>query len=308
MTPCAGNLIERAVAGACALLGWWACAAATAAAAGSPLPSGEIQRALVVAETAIEVRAYKPASYRGGPLLISFHGLSRNTERYLDAAKPLAERHGLLLVVPLFDRARFPYWRYQGLGITRQSRRVTSGPIPVEPPETWTSTLITGLIEEIRRLEGNPGLDYYLIGHSAGGQIGNRMAAFGLHAARRIVVANPSSYVAPTRAARFPYGFGALPQSLSNDDALRRYLAQPMTILAGTDDVLDRDLDVRPLAMDQGATRFERARNVFNMAQALARARGWPFNWRLVEVRGVGHDVRAMYGGQEIDSALFGTQ
>ena len=277
------------------------------AALASPFPAGESERNVVVAGTVVEVHAYKPAGYRGGPLLVSFHGLSRNVERYLAATKPVAERHGMLLVVPLFDRARFPYWRYQGLGITRQSRRITTGPIPVEPPEAWTSVLILGLIDEIRRLEDNPGLDYYLIGHSAGGQVANRFAAFGMHAAKRVVAANPSSYLAPTRSARFPYGFGALPQSLSNDELLRRYLAQPMTILAGTDDVLDRDLDVRPLAMEQGATRYERARNVFDMAQAAARARGWTFNWRLVEVPGVGHDVEAMYGGKPLDAALFGT-
>lgn len=274
----------------------------------APLPIGESTRKVAVADTVIEVHAYKPADYHGGPLLVSFHGLSRNVERYLGAAKPVAERHGMLLVMPLFDRARFPYWRYQGLGITRESRRVTSGPIPVEPPETWTSALITQLIEEIRRLEGNPGLDYYFIGHSAGGQIANRMAAFGAHAARQFVVANPSSFVAPTRNVRFPYGFGALPQTMSNDNALRHYLARPMTILAGTQDVLDDNLDMRPAAMAQGATRYERARNIFNMAQSLAHANGWPFNWRLVEVRGVGHDVASMYGGNEIDIALFGTQ
>jgi len=121
-------------------------------------------------------------------------------------------------------------------------------------------------------------------------------------------VANPSSYVQPTLTARFPYGFDALPQSLSNDDVLRRYLAQPMTILVGTDDVLNKSLDMRPAAMAQGATRYERARNVFDMAQALARARGWTFNWRLIEVQGAGHDVQAMYGGNEIDIALFGVQ
>jgi len=283
-------------------------ALAVTTATAAPLPVGESAREVVVANTVIQVHAYKPAGYRGGPLLVSFHGLSRNVERYLSAARPVAERHGMLLVMPLFDRARFPFWRYQGLGITRQNRRVTSGPIPVEPQETWTSTLITGLIEEIRRLEGNPGLDYYFIGHSAGGQIVNRMAAFGAHAARQFVVANPSSFVAPTRTARFPYGFGALPEAMLTDDALRRYLARPMTILAGTDDMLDDNLDTRPAAMAQGATRYERAQNVFSTAQSLARARGWAFNWRLVEVRDVGHDVGAMYGGNEINIALFGTQ
>ena len=274
----------------------------------APIPLGQSSRKVAVANEVIEVHAYKPVGYHGGPLLVSFHGLSRNVERYLGAAKPVAERHGMVLVMPLFDRTRFPYWRYQGLGITRQSRGVTSGPIPVEPPETWTSVLITGLIDELRRLEGNPGLEYYLVGHSAGGQIVNRMAAFGAHAARQFVVANPSSFVAPTRDARFPYGFGALPQTMSNDDTLRDYLARPMTILAGTQDVLEDNLDMRPAAMAQGATRYERAQNIFNMPQSLARANGWPFNWRLVEVRGVGHDVEGMYGGNEIDTAFFGAQ
>lgn len=303
------HFIERLFARlACGNLALLLTAMTSTSAAVSPLPIGVSARDVVVAGTAIEVHAFKPAGYRGGPLLVSFHGLSRDMERYLGAAKPVAERHGMLLVMPLFDRARFPYWRYQGLGITGQKRSVTSGPIPVEPTETWTSTLISGLIDELRRAEGKPGLAYYVIGHSAGGQIANRMAAFGAHAARQFVVANPSSFVAPTRDARFPYGFGALPRAMSSDDALRRYLARPMTILAGTDDVSDDNLDTRSAAMAQGATRYERARNVFNMARSLAHARGWAFSWRLVEVRGVGHDVQAMYGGNEIDIALFATQ
>ena len=32
--------------------------------------------------------------------------------------------------------------------------------------------------------------------------------------------------------------------------------------------------------------------NVFNAAKTLAQARGWTFNWRLVELPGVGHNVR----------------
>jgi len=279
------------------------------AALASPLPTGESQRDLVINGVVIEVHVYKPANYHGGPLLVSFHGLSRDITRYLAAAKPIADRHGMLLVLPLFDRARFPYWRYQGLGITRQSRRVTAGPIPVEPPETWTSVLITRVIEEIRRAEGKPALHYYLMGHSAGGQLANRIAAFAARDATRIriLVANPGSYVQPTRAARFPYGFGALPDPLSDDAMLQRYLAQPMTILTGTADALDENLDRRPAAMAEGANRHERARNVFNTARALARERRWKFNWHLIEVPGVGHDVEAVYKSPQASLALFGT-
>jgi poly(3-hydroxybutyrate) depolymerase len=280
----------------------------SAACIAAPIPIGESQRDVTVADAVIEVHAYKPQTYRGGPLLVTFHGLSRHTERYLAAAKPIADRHAMLLVSPLLDRERFPYWRYQGLGITRQSRRVTSGPIPVEPAEAWTSRLVVQLIDEVRRAEGNPTLDYYLLGHSAGGQMANQMAAFAVHDAKRVVVANPSSYVQPTRAARFPYGFGALPDPMSTDAMLQRYLAQPLTILAGTADILSKNLDVRPPAMAQGATRYERARNVFDHARGVARERGWKFNWRLVEVPGIGHDVKGMYGSSQADLALFGKQ
>jgi poly(3-hydroxybutyrate) depolymerase len=276
------------------------------AAHAEPLPFGLGQRTIDIDGTPIEVYTYKPEGYSDGPLLVTFHGLGRHIEPYLDAAKSIADRHGMLVVLPLFDRKRFPYWRYQGLGIARQSRRVASGPLPVKPRSEWTSELIVKLIDRIRADEGSPNVDYYLMGHSAGGQIANRLAAFTPNHAKRIVVTNPSSYVAATRLARFPYGFGDLPAELSDDAALRRYLAQPITIFLGTADVLSRDLDVLPPAMRQGSTRHERGLNVFRAAQALARENGWPFNWSLVEVPDVGHDVQRMFRSPQSSAALFG--
>ena len=278
----------------------------TACARAAPLPVGGSVEDLDVDGIALEVFTYKPANYAGGPLLVSFHGLSRANERYLDATREIADRHGLLVVLPHFDRERFPYWRYQALGITRQSRRVVTGPIPVEPRGAWTAGIILKLVDRIRANEGRPDLDYYFIGHSAGAQIANRMAAFVPTKARRIVVANPSSYVAPTPAARFPYGFGDLPESLANEAAIRRYLSQPVTIMVGTADVLvTPDLDVRPEAMHQGATRYERGRAIYAAAEALAKKNGWPFNWRLIEVPGVGHDATGMYRPRYLEDALF---
>ncbi len=272
----------------------------------APLPPGDHALTIDLDGTPVEIFTYKPGNYSGGPLLVSFHGLSRNVDRYREATKVIADQRGMLVVLPLFDRARFPYWRYQALGITRTSRNVLQGPIAVEPESAWTAALIARLIDRVRADEGRPDLDYFLIGHSAGGQIANRLAAFAPHRAKRIVVANPSSYVQPTREARFPYGFGDLPETMNGEAAIRRYLAQPVTLLVGTADVHDKDLDVRPAAMRQGATRHERARNMFHAAREVARANGWPFNWRLIEVPGVGHDVRGMYASEQALAALSG--
>ena len=161
------------------------------------------------------------------------------------------------------------------------------------------------IIDSVRAAEGRPDLGYSLIGHSAGGQTLSRFAAFVPHAAKHIVIANPSTYLWPSRDERFPYGFGGLPSTLSDDAALRRYLAQPVIILLGTADVeRGADLNVREGAERQGYNRLERGRNAFRATQQLALQRGWAFNWKLLEVQDVGHSARRMLGSTQAQAAL----
>lgn len=270
-----------------------------------PLPGGAARRTVDIDGMPIDVHTYKPDHYGGGPLLISLHGLGRNARGYRDYAAPLADRLGLLVVAPLFDRARFPTWRYQAGGIVRAQNQVATGDMTVEPAEDWTGRIILKVIDAVRVAEGRPDLPYYLIGHSAGGQALSRFAAFVPNSARRIVIANPSTYVWPTRAERFPYGFGGLPAALADDAAIRRYLAQPVTILLGTTDVRrDADLNVRDGAERQGTNRHERGLNAFRAARDVAQARRWPFNWRLIEVDGVPHNARRMFDSLQAMAAL----
>jgi len=260
------------------------------------LPQGAAQRTLNIAGTPIEIYTYKPAHYAGGPLLLSLHGLARNAQGYRNHAVALADRHGFLVVAPLFDRERFSTWRYQQGGMVRPSSRDGEGDLRLEPREQWTGYQFLRIIEAVRTLENAPRLPYYLLGHSAGGQTLSRFAAFIPHEARRIVIANPSTWLWPARDARFPFGFGGLPDELASDTVLQRYLAQPITVLLGTADVKTTpDLNVSPPAMRQGENRYERGRNVYRAAQALAAERGWPFNWQLVEVPEVGHSAARMF-------------
>jgi pimeloyl-ACP methyl ester carboxylesterase len=270
-----------------------------------PLPGGTAHRTVDIDGAPIELHTYKPEHYGGGPLLVTLHGLGRNAGGYRDYAKPLADRLGLLVVAPLLDRARFPTWRYQAGGIVRAQNQAATGDMPVEPAEDWTGRLILKVIDAVRAMEGRPDLPYYLIGHSAGGQALSRLAAFVPNSARRIVIANPSTYVWPTRAERFPYGFGGLPAALADDAAIRRYLAQPVTILLGTADVnRDADLNVREGPERQGTNRHERGLNAFRAARAAAEAHRWPFNWRLIEVEGVAHSARRMFDSPQAAQAL----
>lgn len=268
-----------------------------------PFPEGKSQRSIDIAGESIDIHAYKPPGYAGGEILLVLHGLGTNAPGYRDYAIPLADRLGFLVIAPLFDRARFPTWRYQTGGIVRDQR--TTDPFTVEPESRWMGTTFLAIIEAVRSAESRPSLAYSMAGHSAGGQTLSRFAAFMPHTARRLIIANPSTYVWPSREERFPYGFGGMPSTLSDDAALRRYLAQPITLLLGTADLRrDNNLNVREAAERQGFTRYERGHNAYNAARQLATEKGWPFHWKLIEVPGVGHSARRMLGSTEAETAL----
>jgi len=266
----------------------------------APLPVGPARGELPDPAEPIALFSYKPPTYRGGPLLVICHGVGRNAEDYRNFAITLAERFGALVVAPLFDKERFPLARYQRGGLVGADGKV-------QPAEKWTYAFIPRIVARVRELEGKPDLPYYLIGHSAGGQFLVRLAAFMPGAAERIIAANAGSHLFPTREADFGYGFGGLPPELSGDDVSRRYPAAPLTLYQGTGDtVADPSMDSSPPAMRQGPNRLARGRAAFAAAQALAKARGWEFNWRIVETEGIGHDAALMFAAKAAGDAIFG--
>lgn len=268
-----------------------------------PYPAGSSQRSVSIGGETIELFAYKPAQYKDGPVLLVLHGLGTNAPGYRNYAIPIADQLGMLVIAPLFDRKRFPVWRYQTGGIVRDQR--VEGEFTVEPEARRMGRTFLDIIDSVRAAEGRTDLGYSLIGHSAGGQTLSRFAAFMPHTAKHIVIANPSTYLWPSRDERFPYGFGGLPPALSDDAVLRRYLAQPVTVLLGTADIeRGADLNVREGAERQGYNRLERGRNAFRAAQQLAQQRGWTFNWKLVEVPDVGHSARRMLGSAQAQAVL----
>lgn len=299
-------LPPRRLASACrcgwrALLLGWICFAPLATAA---LPEGSGQVQLTAGGETFDAWTYKPAGYRGGPLLMVFHGLGRDAAAYRDAARPLADRFGLLVVAPLFDAKRFPGWRYHSAGLVRERFAAGVEEFPLEPVDQWAGPQVLSLVDAARQAEGRPGLGYLLLGHSAGGQMLSRVAAFTPTAARGILIANPSSFLWPSLDRRFPYGFGGLPERLADEAALRRYLNQPLTVITGTADTGAKDLDTRPGAMAQGANRHERAIAFYREAERLARSRGWTFGWQLYIVPGTGHSAREMFAASPASTAI----
>jgi poly(3-hydroxybutyrate) depolymerase len=241
------------------------------------------------------VFTYRPAGCSDPSLLLVFHGIARNARTYRDDARALADRLCLLVVAPLFDRQAFPGWRYQRGGIVKGAA--------VQDARDFTGRLVLDLVDWVRRQEGRP-IAYSLFGHSAGGQFVDRLAAFVPSEARRIVVANAGSYVFPSLEIDAPFGLGKVYSAAEGEAALRRYLEQPLTIYLGQGDTRDDERNDYPEALAQGASRYQRGVNVFNAAKTLAQTRGWQFNWRLVELPGVGHDARKMLAAPQASEAL----
>jgi hypothetical protein len=259
----------------------------------APLTTG--RQVIDINGTPTVVFTYRAARCSDPALLLVFHGNARNARTYRDDARPLADRLCLLVVAPVFDKHAFPTWRYQRGGIVKGA--------VVQNARDWTGTLVLDLVAWARQQEGRP-LAYSFFGHSAGAQFLDRLAAFVPTEARRIVIANAGSYVFPSLEVDAPYGLGKVYLGTDGEAALRRYLEQPLTIYLGQGDTRDDERNDHPEALAQGASRYQRGLNVFNAAKTLAQARGWKFNWRLVELPGVGHNARKMLAAPQASEAL----
>jgi poly(3-hydroxybutyrate) depolymerase len=261
------------------------------------LPAGTDKISVKAGGKELTVFTYKSDNYKDGPLVLVFHGTNRNAEEYRDWAKVIADRTRGIVATPLFGKDDFPVASYQLGGLMKAGK--------LQPEADWTWSLVPKLADELRKREGRPDMSYYLIGHSAGGQFLIRLAGFVKTDATRIVASNPGSLLFPTEEMPFPYGFGELPEKLGKEAALKRFLAQPITLYLGTaDTVQDKNFPKGPLASKQGDSRYERGKNAFKTAEKLAKEKKWDFGWKVVEAEGIGHVAAEMFKNNKCLEAL----
>jgi hypothetical protein len=268
----------------------------TLSAKAATIPEGTHQRSVDLGGVNFEILTFRPKRCIPVAMLLVFHGLHRGVLDNLDDLHKISDELCLVEAVPLFDEKRFPGWRYQKGGVVYRGK--------ILPADQWTGNFVLRLIDWIRQSQGDPRLPYILIGHSAGGQFLSRFAAYTANQALRVIIANPSSYVLPSLDVDAPFGFKDIYPPKQAEAALRDYLAQPVTMVLGKDDIGNKDLDEEPAALAQGRNRYVRGMNTFRTAQTEASRRGWPFQWQLVELPGVGHSTDEVFASKVVKQLL----
>ncbi len=263
-----------------------------------PFPVGSGVVTVDFKGTPLNLHYYKPGSYSGQQFIVVFHGASRTAARYRNSSVLMAERSHSLVVVPEFDAERFPNRTYQFGGVFREDGSVAE-------PDEWTYAYVPLIVDYIQEREGDPDMTHFFLGFSAGGQFTGRMTAMQDSEAERIVVTSSGSCIFPTREMRFGLGFGGLPDHLSDDERIRRFLAQPITVYIGTNDTELAQLPTGS-AYDQGVHRYSRNIRWFNEAMDLAYENEWEFNWRLVIADGPAHTPKEVFDHPQTENALFG--
>jgi len=228
-------------------------------------------------------------------ILFAMHGAERDAQYQIETWKDIANDYKVMVFAPEFTSALFPAnneYQYGGVSLF-------SGSWMEKDKAKWTVSVIEAMFDFIKQQTNNSAAKYDIWGHSAGSQFTHRLMFFLPEARVRMAVASNSGvWIIPSLTG---YGEGSYsyPHSLKGtpytEEDLKTYFSRPLIVHLGTADLVqDSAFPTGDAAMAQGASRYARGNYFFNFAKDAAAAGSYTFNWRKVEVTGVGHNSRRM--------------
>jgi poly(3-hydroxybutyrate) depolymerase len=239
----------------------------------------------------ITVYTYLPRRLQpdAAPIVFILHGHHKTAKGYRDDWGRHADRHGFMVVAPLFDAKAWGGGAYSYTSVIGKDGKL-------QDESRWSYSVIEHLFDAIKAATGNKSSRYFLYGFSEGGQFVHRLVLL-LPDARyaRAIVGTPGWYTLPRFDVRFPYGLGRWP---ATETSLKKSLERDVVLLLGGNDTDPNDEDLRRTrqALAQGANRLERGQNFFKEAEARAAQLNAAFGWRLRVVEGAAHEPRKMSG------------
>jgi len=228
------------------------------------------------------------------PILMSFHGGSRNADDYRDYWTDIANNSNFMVFAPEFQSGDFSSDEYNLGNVFDDGDNPSNG--TYNQQEEWTFSMLDLLFEYIKTEVNGTQETYNGWGHSAGSQFLHRFVLFMPESKLNIAVcSNAGWYTVPESEINFPYG---LDQSQLDTNRLNLAFSKKLYLHLAEDDTDPNSSSLRHNEVvdnQQGLHRRARGRYFYTTSKETANQNQTEFNWiKTDEVPNVSHQGRLM--------------
>jgi poly(3-hydroxybutyrate) depolymerase len=247
---------------------------------------------------------YVPTTIPEEPeILVVIHGTplkgepaEANAEYYATHWIEFVEEQGLILIAPAFNQEDFS---------SRLGDHALSGYRGLFGRQIDADEWVLRLVRAHQAAFRSADAQFYLYGHSAGGQFTGRFLVTHPEYVKRAVITAAATYPQPTSEVAWPFGMGELHTDIAWDSDTvnhvdivpdkQKWLAAtqiPLTVIVGLDDKAELPSSLIP--GQKGRNRFTIARNWVQDMADFAQANGLESHFSLEIVPGKGHSMSGL--------------
>lgn len=228
------------------------------------------------------------------PILMSFHGASRDGDNYRDFWVDMANNDEFIVLAPEFSTANYPSLGDHYLMANIFIDGDNPSPETFNDQNEWTFSTLDPLFEYVKVAISGTQEKYSAWGHSGGAQFLHRFVTYLPNSKLDIAVcSNAGWYTVPETGVSFPYGI--LNGQLPHENLVTAFSRKLIVHLGQNDN--DPNSGLRRNAVvdaQQGIHRLERGQYYFNTSESTAQNMTVPFNWEKHELPNVGHEAQLM--------------
>ncbi len=247
---------------------------------------------------------YVPTTVPEKPeILVLIHGTppkdqtaASNGQYYISNWIDFAEEHGFILITPAFNQEDFS---------SRRGDHAMSGYRGLFGREIRADEWVLRLVKAHQHVFGSADEQFYLYGHSAGGQFTGRFLVTHPEIIKKAVITSAATYPQPNTEVAWPFGMGELHTDIEWDaDTIKhvdiipnkeKWLAAtqiPLTVIVGLNDITELPSSLIPA--QKGKNRYAIGRNWVQDMAAFAEANGLESRLKLELIPARGHSMSGL--------------
>ncbi|MFK2825210.1 carbohydrate binding domain-containing protein [Bacillus sp. B190/17] len=206
------------------------------------------------------------------PILVSIHGIGRNTEEHSNFYVPYAKKMGFIVVAPLFPESKFPDYQTLGQGSDKK---------------------LIDIINDVKARTGSKVSKINLSGYSGGAQFAHRFMMRYPEKVERLAIGAAGWYTFPDANRNYWQGLKYSSEVGTMNPA--EFLKVPSFVIVGElDDENEGTYNTRKsITEQQGAGRYARGQNWIKAMQTESKKYGYNTPYEFKGLPGVGHDFGA---------------